>query len=266
MKNIRQVLEDLLAGSTSLEEAENLLKKQTLAHIDTLAQFDLERHKRSGIPEVIYAEHKTPEECLKIVKGVIDKQNKVLLTRVTPAHIQTLLILENDGLVVQGEEIARCVIVKKADLGHSVMPGPKVAIFAAGTSDRPVAEEARVTAEFLECQVLSFIDVGVAGIHRLVTPLKQVMSENVAAIIACAGMEASLPGVIASMVPVPVIGVPTSVGHGVSYGGFVALLSILSSCSPGLAVVNIDSGFNAGAMAALIALNSAGIQKSEDLE
>jgi NCAIR mutase (PurE)-related protein len=254
MRSIRQVLNDLLNGSISIETAEAHLKNQSLVHVESFAQFDIDRDKRSGIPEAIYAESKTPKECVHIVKAVIDKKNRIFLTRTTTAHQQALLSLEGEGLTVNVNEIARCVIVHKKDV-IAPLYDAKIAVFAAGTSDRPIAEEARATAEFMGCQTLSFIDIGVAGLHRLAKPLKRIIDEKVSALVVCAGMEGALPGVVASIVPIPVIGVPTSVGHGVSQGGFVALFSMLSSCSPGMAVVNIDSGFNAGAIAALIALN-----------
>ena len=131
--------------------------------------------------------------------------------------------------------------------------GQKIGVLTAGTSDIPVAEEAAITAEVMGCSVIRGYDVGVAGIHRLLEPLKDMIQQDVACVIVVAGMEGALPSVVAGMVGVPVIGVPTSIGYGLGAGGIGALTTMLQSCSPGLVVVNIDNGFNAGATAALIA-------------
>mgnify|MGYP000023412797 CR=1 FL=1 len=185
---------------------------------------------------------------------MLEKHDRVLVTRTTPQHNKALLALTERGFSVQIDEIAHCAIVTHKNASPPITAA-KIAVFAAGTSDRQVAAEAQVAAEFMGCQVLSYIDVGIAGLHRLLTPLKEVLAQKVAAIVACAGMEGALPAIIASLVPIPVIAVPTSIGYGSSKGGYAALLTMLSSCSPGMAVVNIDAGFNGGAMAALIALN-----------
>jgi hypothetical protein len=126
-------------------------------------------------------------------------------------------------------------------------------VLAAGTSDIPAAEEAKVTAEVMGCQVLAYYDVGIAGIHRLMEPLRETLVQDVSAIVVVAGMEGALPSVVRGLVPVPVIGVPTSTGYGYGGKGEAALMTMLQSCAPGLTVVNIDNGFGAGATAALIA-------------
>jgi hypothetical protein len=159
--------------------------------------------------------------------------------------------LKNEFKVVY-HRVGRALVVSKI----GVVPAPSggvIAVLAAGTSDLPVAEEARVTAETMGCRVLAFYDVGVAGIHRLVSPLEMIHKEEASAVVAVAGMEGALPTVVRGLVAVPVIGVPTSVGYGYGGKGEAALMTMLQSCAPGLTVVNIDNGFGAGATAALIA-------------
>ena len=153
---------------------------------------------------------------------------------------------------VQRNSIGRTVVVKKKG-ANPKESGGKIAILAAGTSDIPTAEEARVTAEVMGCKVLAHYDVGIAGIHRLLEPLKEVLDDNVSAVVVVAGMEGALPSVVRGLVTVPVIGVPTSTGYGYGGHGQAALMTMLQSCAPGLTVVNIDNGFGAGATAALVA-------------
>ncbi len=141
----------------------------------------------------------------------------------------------------------------KEERGQAQIFGGTIAILAAGTSDIPVAEEARVTAEVMGCEVLAHYDVGIAGIHRLLDPLREVVAKDVSALVVVAGMEGTLPSVVRGLVTVPVIGVPTSTGYGYGGQGQAALMTMLQSCAPGLTVVNIDNGFGAGATAALIA-------------
>ena len=162
---------------------------------------------------------------------------------------------------VRYHNLARTIIVEKPD--HSIVPsGGVIAILSAGTGDLPVAEEAKVTAEVMGCKVLTFYDVGVAGIHRLVEPLKAILEQEVSAVVVVAGMEGALPSVVRGLLPIPVIGVPTSVGYGYGAKGEAALMSMLQSCSPGLTVVNIDNGFGAGATAALIANRVSAAQRT----
>ena len=157
-----------------------------------------------------------------------------------------------DQLQVRYHQTGRALVVTINDV-LPIPTGGVIAVLAAGTSDIPVAEEARVTAETMGCKVLTFYDVGVAGIHRLVAPLEMIHKEEVSAVVAVAGMEGALPTVVRGLVAVPVIGVPTSVGYGYGGKGEGALMTMLQSCAPGLTVVNIDNGFGAGATAALIA-------------
>ncbi len=212
--------------------------------LDNLANLDFDRLGRAGKPEAILAEGKSVEDLVKIVRRFIEEGKSTLVTRLTEEQIDALKsfkevrINERGRIAIVGEPIA-------AKMG-------KVAILTAGTSDIPVAEEAAVTAEFLGLEVLKFYDVGVAGLHRIVEPVKTIREENVDSAIVIAGMEGALPSVIAGLVDVPVIAVPTSVGYGVNLGGITTLFAMLQSCSSGVAVVNIDNGFGAAVFASLI--------------
>ncbi|MFX0060088.1 MAG: nickel pincer cofactor biosynthesis protein LarB, partial [Candidatus Heimdallarchaeota archaeon] len=158
----------------------------------------------------------------------------------------------NDNYVMQINDLAKILIIKEKSYEFE-SKGGKVGIITAGSSDIPVAEESKVIAQSMGCEVITSYDLGIAGIHRLFTPLSEMIKEGVHVIIVCAGMEGTLPGVVAALVDVPVIGVPISSGYGLGEKGVGALTTMLQSCSPGLLVVNIDNGFGAGASAALIA-------------
>ena len=207
------------------------------------ARVDHHRSLRSGLPEVIYAAGKTPEQTVAIFSSLRRDGVDVLATRVDPATAKALLEAHPDAVYT---EIARtvCHRVSTAIKGH-------VAVLCAGTSDLPVAEEAAVTAEAFGAKVSRFYDVGVAGLHRLLSVREALDEADV--VIVCAGMEGALPSVVGGLVGVPVIAVPTSVGYGASFGGATALLGMLNSCSPNVTVVNIDNGFGAAYTAVLIA-------------
>ncbi|AKG90940.1 NCAIR mutase {PurE}-like protein [Geoglobus ahangari] len=233
-----------------MKEIEELLKKldgKTISKIflERLAEginLDHMRHLRAGKPEAVLAEFKTVDEVVEIAKKCVSEKRPVLFTRVTAEQSTALSEL---GLAIN--ERARTARHMRLEEESG-----KVAIFAAGTSDIPVAEEAKETAEFLGMEVLRFYDVGVAGIHRLIEPLEVLSKEDVDSVIVVAGMEGALPSVVAGLVDLPVIAVPTSVGYGTSLKGFTALFSMLQSCSSGVAVVNIDNGFGAAVFAHLI--------------
>ncbi|ADB57724.1 nickel pincer cofactor biosynthesis protein LarB [Archaeoglobus profundus] len=220
--------------------------------VDDFARLDVFREFRSGKPEAIFAQNKTPEQLVKIVEAFLECKDSVLITRLNYEQIKALRECFDDVYINDIGKIA--VIGKKAkDLREGKVEGlGKTAVFTAGTSDKPVAEEACVTAMFLGLEVLKFYDVGIACIYRLVEPLKRVKEEDVDSIIAIAGMEGALPSVLAGLVDVPIIAVPTSVGYGVNLGGITTLFSMLLSCPAGVAVVNIDNGFGAGVFAYLI--------------
>lgn len=251
--SVHDVLEKLKHGGIGVEEAERLLKLDYVERIGNHTVFDLSRESRSGIPEVVYAEGKSPGKVGEIIEAVVVKKDMVTVSRATEAdHAEIVKRIGADGVLHKPE--ARMIVVDR----RKVKPRRtgKVGVLTAGTSDIPVAEEAAVIAEVMGCKVIRGYDVGVAGIHRLLEPLKLMITEGVACVVVVAGMEGALPSVVAGIVPVPVIGVPTSIGYGLGAGGIGALTTMLQSCSPGLVVVNIDNGFNAGATAALIAMQS----------
>lgn len=209
---------------------------------------DHHRSLRTGLPEVIYAAGKTPEQTAAIFDSLAGDGVDVLATRADQATADAVL-LRHPGAVHNG--MARTIALRQtvAELhGH-------IAVLCAGTSDLPVAEEAAVTAETFGTRVTRLYDVGVAGVHRLLAVRDQLAEAH--AVIVCAGMEGALPSVVGGLVAVPVIAVPTSVGYGSSFGGASALLGMLNSCSPNVCVVNIDNGFGAAYSAVLIARASA---------
>jgi NCAIR mutase (PurE)-related protein len=246
----REVLEKLSRGELDLDVAERLLKLDYVEKIGNHTVFDMSRECRSGIPEVIYAGGKAPEKVGEIVGHVIEKKGIVVLSRASEEYrAEIVKRIGPEGVVYRPE--ARMIIVDRRGCIQENIG--RIGVLTAGTSDVPVAEEAATMAEVMGCSVIRGYDVGVAGIHRLLEPLKEMIKQDVACVVVVAGMEGALPSVVAGMVGVPVIGVPTSVGYGLGAGGIGALTTMLQSCAPGLVVVNIDNGFNAGATAALIA-------------
>lgn len=253
MKSVRDLLKELQDHKISLEDAEHLLKSQYIEHIDGCVQLDLFRQHRTGIPEVIFAETKTPEITLEITKKMLEKNHFALVSRLKKEHIDILKshfqnVAEIELEINQG---ARIAYLKKKDLQLPQKPG-LVGIITAGTSDIQIAEESKLVLKGMGINTITTYDVGIAGIHRLFPPLENMIKSDVDVLIVIAGMEGTLPGVIAALVDVPVIGVPASTGYGLGANGIGALTTMLQSCSPGLAIVNIDNGFGAAAMAALI--------------
>lgn len=224
----------------------------SLAHI---ARSDPSRRSRTGIPEVILAEGKTHSHVLSIAADMLATEVRVLISRVSPDLLAALR--ERFPTCVEGSPSGTTVVLRRHDSqsrAEEVDSGGRVGILTAGTSDIPVAEEALMLCRELGCRVHTSYDVGVAGLHRLHEPLRQMLYEvQVDVLIVAAGMDGALPSVVAGLVDCPVIGLPTSVGYGMGGNGTAALLSMLQTCAPGLAVVNIDNGIGAGAMAARIA-------------
>ena len=210
-------------------------------------RIDHHRHLRNGLPEVIYAAGKTPAQTAEIFTRMAATGSSVLATRATPDHAAAVAVQVPTALY---HPKARAITLRHA--GPSTLnPQPCIAVLCAGTSDIPIAEEAAVTAELFGSRVLRLYDVGVAGLHRLLSVRDQLAEAH--AVIVCAGMEGALPSVVGGLVAVPVIAVPTSVGYGASFSGATALLGMLNSCSPNVSVVNIDNGFGATYTATLIA-------------
>jgi len=236
-------LEKLLAGKVTADRVLRAFQAAPVADLG-FAQVDTHRSLRKNFPEVVYGEGKTPRQVAQIVGEIARREQRFLVTRVGEEQVKAI---RRRLRGVQHHRLARCVTYERTPLPRR--PGT-IAVLAAGTSDLPVAEEAAVTADIMGNRVERIYDVGIAGLHRLLARLDQILSANV--IIAVAGMEGALPGVVAGLVSKPVIAVPTSVGYGASLGGLTALFGMLSSCSSGLTVVNINNGFGAGFAASQI--------------
>ncbi|HEX2924279.1 MAG TPA: nickel pincer cofactor biosynthesis protein LarB [Chloroflexota bacterium] len=223
------------------------------------ARLDLDREHRKGVPEVILAQGKRQEDVLAIARQFVDRTGRAIVSRVDD---QLLVKLRSEfaDCTLSEHSPSRMVVIKRHD--YQLRPtGGRVGVVSAGTSDVPVAEEARIIASEMGCEAYAVYDVGVAGIHRLFDPLRALMEESkVDVLVVAAGMDGALPSVVAGLVDVPVIGLPTSVGYGIGGQGVAALMSMLQTCSPGLTVVNIDNGVGAGATAALIANRMARIR------
>jgi NCAIR mutase (PurE)-related protein len=254
MDNIREILNKLLEKKCTVEEAEKFLKANLIEEVGDLAKLDIFRKTRTGVVEVVYAENKTPQMVSDIANSFLKTKRFAIISRFNE---EQLLFLKkefehNDNYVLKTNELAKVMIIKQKDYEFE-KKGGIVGIITAGSSDIPVAEEAKVIAESMGCSVITSYDLGIAGIHRIFSPLSEMIKKGVHVIIVCAGMEGTLPGVVAALVDVPVIGVPISSGYGLGEKGIGALTTMLQSCSPGLLVVNIDNGFGAGASAALVA-------------
>jgi len=248
-KKIEGILSKLNKGELTISEA--LEKLRTLPYEDLhFAKLDHHRELRKGIPEAIYCPGKTDEQILEIAGKTLAREDEAVFTRMTEKTFRKLKRR-------YGKDVVWYPKARIATVGVSNRPSNgNVLVVTAGTSDIPVAEEAAVTCELLGCKVSRLYDVGVAGMHRLTSNLKHFDAADV--IIVLAGMEGALPSVVAGLTSKPVVAVPTSVGYGASFGGIAALLGMLSSCSSGIGVVNIDNGFGAGALAAVIVKNMAG--------
>ena len=243
MSDIRNILEGVSDGTVSIDEALLKLKMKPFEDIG-YAKVDMHRKLRQGAAEVIYGAGKTPEQIIGIADAMLKNGQKTILI--------TRLSAEAAGIVsavhpLQYHQDARCGVIGE-------IPAPsgigKIVVTTGGTSDIPVAEEAALTAEVHGNEVVRLYDVGVAGLHRTLAHLDEIMSASV--IVAIAGMEGALASVIGGLADCPVIAVPTSVGYGASFGGLSALLSMLNSCASGVSVVNIDNGFGAGYLASMI--------------
>ncbi|MEO6807195.1 MAG: nickel pincer cofactor biosynthesis protein LarB [Edaphobacter sp.] len=213
------------------------------------ARIDHHRTLRTGLPEVIYAQNKSPEQTAEIFARMAASGIDVLATRVDVTA--AAMVVKSTPAATYNQQ-ARTIVLKQSATSE---PKGHIAILTAGTSDQSAAEEAAVTAELFNTRVTRLYDVGVAGLHRLLAVRDQLVAANV--VIVCAGMEGALPSVVGGLVGVPVIAVPTSVGYGASFDGAAALLGMLNSCSPNVTVVNIDNGFGAAYTAVLIARSSA---------
>jgi NCAIR mutase (PurE)-related protein len=254
MENIRDVLNKLIEKKCSVEEAEKLLKANLIEEVGDLAKLDVFRKLRTGIVEVIYAENKSPDVLIEIIKSFLVRNKFAIISRYKEDQLQLIenTYLNNQDYEMDINDKAKTMIIKSVDFQFE-KKGGIIGIITAGSSDIHVAEEAKVIAQAMGSQVLTSYDLGIAGVHRIFQPLSDMIKKGVQVLIVCAGMEGTLPGVVAALVDITVIGVPVSSGYGLGEKGIGALTTMLQSCSPGLLVVNIDNGFGAGASAALIA-------------
>lgn len=243
--SLRETLERLAAAASP----------EPSGHVDNYARLDLHRAGRKGVPEVILAERKTPEQTVEIARRMLEQTGRAIISRTPPAAISALEAAFASGVTWERGQGDRVIVLR----GSAPLPAGdlgNVGILSAGTSDLPAAQEAAAVCREMGCAVQMVTDVGVAGLHRLFAPLQALLALPVDVIIVAAGMDGALPSVVAGLVDVPVVGLPTAIGYGMGGGGEAALLSMLQTCAPGLAVVNIDNGVGAGAMAGLIAVRA----------
>lgn len=260
-REILEILQFVASGEVSVNQAADKLRRLPF---DKLVSSTVDSHRalRTGQPEVVYSPQKSHAQLVEIIKSVIADGQDVLLTRL-PESAAKLLKGEFPRFIYHATPRVGVAYVSEA-LIPRLRDGGKVAVISAGASDASVAEEAILTAELFGATVEVISDVGVAGLHRLQGALPAL--ENSDCIIVVAGMEGALTSVVAGLTDRPVIGVPTSVGYGVSFGGLAALMGMLNSCSSGVSVVNIDNGFGAGAIAVRIARRALKTQKSSRIE
>ena len=248
--NISDILDSVKDGKISVDEAKKQLSLYSIEAIENFAKIDLGREVRKGISEVIFAERKENSEVKKIIKNVLKKTNSIVVSRIPKENYQDICnyCKKNDFKLSVGQNCTTILVYKKP----LKKTKGKIGIITAGTSDIGVAEESRLMCESMNCNCITSYDVGIAGLHRIFPVLKEFIKSEVDAIIVVAGMEGALASVVSSIVNVPIIGVPTSIGYGYGEKGVAALAAMLQSCSLGLTVVNIDNGIGAGAAAAKI--------------
>lgn len=249
--SVRRILEDCRKGKISVDEAEREVRLFNIAKIENMGIIDTHRENRTGVPEVIFGESKTDGELTALIKKFIEKRGRCIVTRLTSDRM-TKISSELDDVEIEKNEKAGAMVIYKN--GQNIQKtGGRVAILCAGTSDIGKAEEAALISKEMGCEVITFYDIGVAGIHRMIPAIEGIIKKDVDAVVVAAGMEGALPSVVAGLVNIPVVGLPISTGYGEGGRGKAALYSMLQSCSPGLAPVNIDNGFGAGVMASMIA-------------
>jgi hypothetical protein len=244
---LRKLFEQVKSKSLSPDEAVEKLRHLPFEDLG-FAKLDHHRALRHGMPEVIFAQGKTPSQVAGIFTRLAEHNRNVLATRASEEQYDAVLAaLDDDGAQPEYRPLARAIVLQRDRKRHGK---GVIVVVSAGTSDIPVAEEAVVTAELMGNNVQHIYDVGVAGIHRLLAHREALAKARV--IIVCAGMEGALPSVVGGLVGVPVIAVPTSIGYGAAFGGLAALLGMMNSCASNVSVVNIDNGFGAGYVASLI--------------
>lgn len=252
--DLDEILRSLESGSISAVRAREMLSLYSIEELENMARLDVGRSQRRGIPEVVYAESKEPADTKAIIERGA-RTEPLVISRIRPDHLDDIIsFCRSLGLDVDAGRNSRTILVWREPPAPT---GGLVGILAAGTSDIPVAEEARMVCTAMHCRTICRYDVGVAGLHRIFPVLKEMIRDGVDCIVVVAGMEGALATLVTSMVDIPVIGVPVSVGYGYGAGGVAALASMLQSCALGLTVVNIDGGVAAGAAAAGVARSAA---------
>jgi NCAIR mutase (PurE)-related protein len=251
LEKLEKLLAAVAGGSLSPKEAVERLRSGEVHYLEEFAALDLGRVARKGVPEVVYAPGKTAAQVAKICASILEHSERVVVSG--PDAEQESLLRET----LSGVPIRNAGRALVAGPRETPLTGGRVVAISAGTSDLPVLEEAVAVAREMGVTVESFHDVGVAGIHRLATPLEEMRAFDPDCVIVAAGMEGALPSVISALVAVPVVGLPTSTGYGLGGDGTAAILGMLQSCSPGLSVVNVDNGVGAGVSAALVANRAA---------
>lgn len=250
---LEELLESLYRNDITVKEA---LSKLSLFQIENiqegLVRFDLGRKYRKGIPEVVFAEEKSYDDIFEIGLRVVNTSGFCVISRIDKKFLKKLeMVFKNKGFSVEIGKKSTTMLISKPD---TIFPTVgRIGILCAGTSDIGIAEEARIMAKAMGCSSLTFYDVGIAGFHRLLPALKDILNGKVSSVIVVAGMEGALASVVSSLIDIPVIGVPTSVGYGYGSNGYASLASMLQTCSFGVAVVNIDNGVGAGAFASMVA-------------
>jgi NCAIR mutase (PurE)-related protein len=239
---VRRLLENVAAGGIDVDAALEQLRHLPYEDLG-FAKIDHHRALRGNLPEVVLGQGKTPEQVVAIAERLVERSGRLLVTRIDKSIFRQLQERVPDAVY---HETARAATVDR----HPREALSGITVLCAGTADLPVAEEATVTAELMGHRIERIYDVGVAGLHRLLDHLPQLTDAHVLVVVA--GMEGALPSVVSGLVAMPVIAVPTSIGYGASFQGIAPLLTMLNSCAPGVAVVNIDNGFGAGYLAAVI--------------
>lgn len=244
-----QSLREALAGQDNTSE-------------DSGVRIDRSRRTRTGAPEVVYGQGKSVDQIVAAARRLVEMEGRALVARIDPALVDaTIEELAASGFESAADRTARTLVIIQSGVGPP-STGGRVGILTAGSSDRPQALEAAAVLAEMGCETCIRYDMGIAGLHRLVSPLQEMLSFDPDALIVAAGMDGVLPGVVSGLVSLPVVALPTSTGYGFGGEGLGALTTMLQTCAPGMAVVNIDNGIGAGIMAGLIANRAAG-QRSE---
>ncbi len=251
MNDLRRILEDLINGNIDIDEAIRRIRIFGIEYIENIIRFDIGRELRRDVPEIVFGEGKDFDSLAKIIKEVTPITGRVIISRISKEQIEFLKKLKLDDISIDINEIGRIAVARLKSYRRPLYEC-RIGIIAAGTADIGIAEEAKTIVEEMGCKTIAIYDVGIAGFHRVLEAVKMVKKEDVDVVIAIAGMEGALPSVLASLLDIPVIGVPTSIGYGIGGRGKSALYSMLQTCPLGLAVVNIDNGVNAAIIASLI--------------